>query len=201
MSHISPPDDDSQFRDPTSPAEGQSAEPGQSAERGQSGEPSQWDQPSPVDHTAPIDTSQTQQVPPVPPTPPTPPQNPYAPSNPYASPNPYATQAPYANQPATYGPPSYQQAGAYRPSAPLTGGTITLLVLSGLTTLGCGFGIVALIFAIIAAAKKDDPAESAKFTRWGWIALVVGFVLTLLVVGVLIAVGLSMSSSSDVSGY
>ena len=172
------------------------------------------------DPTAPIDPSQTQEVPPAPPGPPAtpepsappagagatppPPQNPYATSNPYAPQNPYGGQPPAgygAQPPAGYGPPTYQPAGAYRAPAPLTGSTITLLVLSGLTTIGCGFGIVALIFAIIAAAKKDDQAESAKFTRWGWIALVVGFVLTLLVIGVVIAVGLSVGSSSDVSGY
>ena len=34
-----------------------------------------------------------------------------------------------------------------------------------------------LVFAIIAATKKDQPADSAKYTRWGWIAFVVGLVL------------------------
>ena len=80
-----------------------------------------------------------------------------------------------------YGAPGYGQPTYAAPQS-LSGNTIALLVVSGLTTFGCGFGIVALVFAIIAATKKDQPAESAKYTRWGWIALVVGLVLVIVIV-------------------
>jgi hypothetical protein len=84
----------------------------------------------------------------------------------------------------------------------LSGSTITLLVISGLTTLGCGFGIVGLVFAIIAAAKKDQPAESAKYTRWGWIAVAAGFVLAILVgVAIFALAATTGTSSSFNSGY
>ena len=106
-----------------------------------------------------------------------------------------------------YGTPGYGAPGyagpAYAAPQSLSGSTIALLVVSGLTTLGCGFGIVALIFAIIAAAKKDQPTEADKFTRWGWIALVVSFVLAVLVIigfFVLIAVGSTSGSTFD-TGY
>jgi hypothetical protein len=142
---------------------------------------------------------------------PPPPPNPYggAPGasqpGPYAPP-PYPTQgqvhqAGYPGAPS-YGAPGYGAPGYAAPRS-LSGNTIALLVVSGLTTLGCGFGIVALIFAIIAATKKDEPAAAAKFTRWGWIALVVGFVLAVLaIVGIiaLAAVGTNSGPSFD-TGY
>ena len=129
-------------------------------------------------------------------------------------PNPYArqqyptqgqVQGGYAGAPP-YGAPAYGAPGYGTPTyaAPqsLSGSTIALLVVSGLTTLGCGFGIVALIFAIIAAAKKDQPADSAKYTRWGWIAFGVGLLLSVIVIGVVIA-GLAVSGGTSTydSGY
>jgi hypothetical protein len=83
----------------------------------------------------------------------------------------------------------------------LSGNTIALLVVSGLLTLGCGVGIVALIFGIIAATKKNEPVESAKFTRWGWIALVATFVLAVVAIVFLVAVGLVASNTSTSTGY
>jgi hypothetical protein len=148
------------------------------------------------------------------PPPPPPPHNPYA-SSPGAAPqNPYGGQPQYPTQgqvqqgygaaPAygapVYGAPGYGQPTYAAPQS-LTGNTITLLVISGLTTIGCGFGIVALVFAIVAAAKKDQPAESAKYTRWGWIALVAGLVLTILVVVIFVVAIAGSSSSSYNSGY
>jgi hypothetical protein len=84
----------------------------------------------------------------------------------------------------------------------LSGNTIALLVVSGLMTLGCLVGVVGLVFGIIAATKKDQPAESAKYTRWGWIA--VGVTLALAVVGIVAFVALvatTGTSSSFDSGY
>jgi uncharacterized membrane protein len=81
----------------------------------------------------------------------------------------------------------------------MSGSTIALLIVGGLTTLSCGFGILGLIFGIIAAAKKDEPVESAKFTRWGWIAVVAGLVLSIIAViafFALVAVGSSGYDSS-----
>jgi hypothetical protein len=101
---------------------------------------------------------------------------------------------------AAYGAPGYGQPTYAAPQS-MSGNTITLLVISGLTTIGCGFGIFALIFAIIAAAKKDQPAESAKYTKWGWIAL--GVTLALLIVAVVAVVALASTSGSSNfdSGY
>lgn len=156
----------------------------------------------------------------VPPGPP--PQNPYgvppAQAGPLAAgPQPTGAQAgtpsPYGapgyGQPGYgapgYGPPAYGAPGyappGYAPPRSLSGNTIALLIVSGLTTLGCGFGIVALIFAILAATHKDEPPASAKFTRWGWIALVAGFVLAVAVLIIaLIAFGLSANSTNYNSG-
>jgi hypothetical protein len=107
-----------------------------------------------------------------------------------------------------YGQPVYPQPGAgygmppggYQPPASLSGNTIALLVVSGLLTFGCFVGIVPLIFAIIAATKKDQPAESAKYTRWGWIAM--GTVVLLAVIGIVIFVSIAMiASTSSSTGY
>jgi hypothetical protein len=153
--------------------------------------------------------------------PPPPPQNPYATppapgstaQNPYASElpsgqpahdaaSPYGSPPAYGSQSGSYGTaPAYGQA-TYGQSNQMSGNTIALLVVSGLTTLGCGFGIVALVFAIIAATKTQEPAQQAKFTKWGWIALVAGFVLLLLLAGVLIAVAIASSGGSSFdTGY
>jgi len=99
-----------------------------------------------------------------------------------------------------YGAPAYG-APAYAAPRSLSGNTIALLVVSGLTTLGCGFGIVALVLGIIAAAKKDDPTASAKFTRWGWIALAVGLVLAVVVIGIVIALAVSTGTTTYDSSY
>ncbi len=113
-------------------------------------------------------------------------------------------QGGYAGAPA-YGAPGYGAPGHGSPTyaAPqsLSGNTIALLVVSGLTTVGCGFGIVALVFAIIAAAKKNEPAASAKYTKWGWIAFAVGLLLAVIVVGVVIALAVTTSPTTSDSGY
>ncbi len=109
-------------------------------------------------------------------------------------------QGGYAGAPA-YGAGGYGSPTYAAPQS-LSGNTIALLVVSGLTTIGCGFGLVGLIFAIIAATKKDQPAESAKYTKWGWIAVIVGFVLSILVIVAVIAIAIASDSGSSYdSGY
>jgi hypothetical protein len=161
---------------------------------------------------------------------PPPPQNPYAapapgaapPPNPYGAPYPTQEQVQAAQQgaygqPQPYGQPAYGQPqygqpqpygygappGGYAAPTPLSGNTIALLVVSGLLTLGCGVGIVALVLGIIAATKKDEPVESAKYTRWGWIALVAMIALGVVVIGLITAIAIigSSSSSSSMMGY
>jgi hypothetical protein len=208
-----PRNDDEQFRDPTAPSFGAPAQdPDVEDAPGKDGPPTEQ-----------VPTGSTQQLPTppggdVPPPPPNPYAAPPAPGagggsgeNPHAS-QPYPTQGQVqAGQAGGYGPPppGYGQAGGYG-AAPQPGGypaprqmsgnTIALLVVSGLTTLGCGFGIVALIFAIIAATKSDQPAEQAKYTRWGWIAEVVGLAFVIIAVVLVVIFGIALSSSSS-SGY
>ncbi len=102
-----------------------------------------------------------------------------------------------------YGAPGYGGApgypGPYAPSRPLSGATIALLVVSGLGTLFGGWGIPALILGIIAAARKDEPSTSASLTRWGWIALVVCFVLAVVAVILLVALATSFSTNNSFS--
>jgi hypothetical protein len=69
----------------------------------------------------------------------------------------------------------------------MSGNTIALLVVSGLATISCGVGIIALVFAIIAATKNDEPAEQAKFTRWGWWALGITIIVAVVAVVLFIA--------------
>lgn len=157
-----------------------------------------------------------------------PPQNPFAspaegaPRSPYTAPPagagpqpPYG--APYPPPPQAaggpgagpgYGPPGYGAPGyggapgypsPYAPSRPLSGATIALLVVAGLGTLSGGWGIPALILGIIAAARKDEPSTSASLTRWGWIALVVCFVLAVVAVILLIALAASFSTNNSFS--
>lgn len=138
------------------------------------------------------------------------PQSPYAtpPQNPYATPpqNPYASAPPPPASP--YGQPPYGQTpygappAAYAAPAQMSGSTIALLIVGGLTTLSCGFGILGLIFGIIAAAKKDQPVESAKYTRWGWIAVIAGLVLSIIAVIAFVAlIAVGSSSSNFNTGY
>lgn len=117
---------------------------------------------------------------------------------PYGS-APYGS-APYGSAPAygapAYGAPAYGTPAQGSPAS-LSGSTIALLVVSGLLTLGaCGTGIPALVFAIIAVTKKDEAAEAAKWTRWGWIALGVTVAVVVIAVAGLFALALSTGSSS-----
>ena len=61
---------------------------------------------------------------------------------------------------------------------------MVLTVLSGLGTVSCCLFLApALIFGIVALTKQsNDPAGSAKMTRYGWIAFGVAMVLAVLAV-------------------
>jgi hypothetical protein len=121
-------------------------------------------------------------------------QVPPPPQNPYGTP---AYDTPAYGAPASgglaYGTP------VYSPPQSISGNTIALLVVSGLLTLGCGLGLVGPILGIIAAARKDAPATSAKLTQWGWIALVVCFLIAVVVVVVAFAIIATTSHSSTYS--
>lgn len=128
------------------------------------------------------------------PTPPGPGANPYG-SAPYGS-APYGS-APYGSAP--YGSAPGYVTPAHGSPASLSGSTIALLVVSGLLTLGgCGTGIPALVFAILAVTKKDEPAEASKWTRWGWIAL--GITVAIVIVGIVGVFALAVTTGTS-SGY
>ena len=207
MSETPRNDDEQQFRDPTAPSYDPAPEdPGvQDEPRGETARDagSTWSGTTPTEQ---VPTGSTQQLP----TPPggdvpPPPQNPYQVQA--------GQPGGYGPPPPGYGPPppgGYGQAGGYgAPPAPggyaaprqMSGNTIALLVVSGLTTLGCGFGIVALVFAIIAATKTDQPAEQAKYTRWGWIAEVAGLAFVVIAIVLVVIFGVAMSSSGSSGGY
>jgi uncharacterized BrkB/YihY/UPF0761 family membrane protein len=84
----------------------------------------------------------------------------------------------------------------------MSGNTIALLVVSGLLTLGgCGVGIVALVFGILAATKNNEPQEQAKFTRWGWWALGITVLLAILAIVAVVVIAAVGSSTSTGGGY
>ena len=124
-----------------------------------------------------------------------------APSQPGYGTTPYGSapgdQPGYGNAPGYGSAPGYGTP-AHGSPASLSGSTIALLIVSGLLTIGgCGMGIPALVFAILAVTKKDQPAEASKWTRWGWIALGVTLVLAILaVVAVVVLAGVSTNSGT-----
>ena len=191
---------DDVYRDPTAPSEAPSYGPPSS-----SGTPERTEQLPTGGDTQQVPSSSSFPPPPPPPGAGSAPQNPYAtppagnaPQNPYAAPaagTAYPSQSEVAQggapgtppppgygQAPAYGQPAYGQAPAYgNPGGSLSGNTIALLIVSGLLTIGgCGVGIPALVFAIIAVTKKDQASEMGKWTRWGWIALGVTVLLVVL---------------------
>jgi Na+/proline symporter len=104
--------------------------------------------------------------------------------------------APYGGQ-AGYAPSPYAQ-----PRGTTNTSAIALLVVSGLSTLvGCFFAIPALVLGILAVAKQNQsPQDSAKYTRWGWIAYAIA--VAFVVIGAIIAVVLFATTSGSTStGY
>jgi hypothetical protein len=134
-------------------------------------------------------------------------QSPYAAGQQPARPAPGTGQGyPYGQQPP-YGQQGYGQAqpygygqSPYAPARKTNGSAIALLIVSGVSTLfGCILAIPAVILAILALVKQDDsPSDSARLSRWGWIAY--GIAVALVVVGGIITIAV-LASTSSVSGY
>lgn len=131
------------------------------------------------------------------------------------APYPYGGQPAYGQQQG-YGQPGYGQQGHGQPgqqpqpygygspyARPRQTNTsaIVLLIVSGLSTLfGCLLAIPAVILAIMGLVKQDDsPTESARFTRWGWIAYAIA--VGLVIVGGIIAIAIFASTSSSTTGF
>lgn len=110
---------------------------------------------------------------------------------------PYGQAPPPAPQPYGYGAPP-----AYATGTPTTNSSaLTLTILSGVSIMFCGGLLVipALVLGIIGLTKQSsEPAESAKFTRWGWIAFAAGWVLSIFLIIAFFAV--FIASASDMSG-
>jgi hypothetical protein len=92
-------------------------------------------------------------------------------------------------QPAGYGTPQY---GGY-PQPPATpGSTIALVIVSGLFTLGCLFGIASLILGIIALTKvRTELDECKRLTKIGWI--VFGVLAGVALVAAIVIIGIFAS--------
>lgn len=198
---------DDEYSDPTSPSHDpqwdQSSPP----------PPSEWQSPGASDgqQTDPSDSGTYG----TPPPPPPPPGSPYPPQgeSPYGA-SPYGSGA-YGSPPPSSSQPGATQPGATPPSpgpygdpntpygAPPPGyytqgpaqsntSALVLTILSGIGIFACcGVTVVSLILGIIGLTKQaSDPVQSAKLTKWGWIAF--GVSLGLAVLGfVLYIVGLA----------
>ena len=136
----------------------------------------QWDRSTPLPPPVPP-FSGTYGAPPPPPYGAAPGQPPYgaAPGQP-----PYGAapgSSPYGDPNAPYGapPPGYY---SQAPSQTNTS-ALVLTILSGLGIFACcGVTIVSLVLGILGLTKQaTDPAQSAKLTKWGWIAFAAGLVL------------------------
>lgn len=87
---------------------------------------------------------------------------------------------------------------AYTPGNQRTSPAVVLLIVAGVSTLvGLFFAIPAVILAILGVVnQRESPARSAKLTRWGWIAYVIGAGLMLLA-GVALVVVASYAASGN----
>jgi hypothetical protein len=144
-----------------------------------------------------------QQPPPYPPYGQQPPQQP-----PYGAQPGYGQQPPYGPggyypgqpfpgypQPPGYATPAY---GGYPQPTPTPGSTIALVVVSGILTLSCLFGIPSLVIGIVALTKVNtNIAETRRLTRIGWITLAVIGGIAIIAAIVLIAVAISQDSSNS----
>lgn len=145
------------------------------------------DAPTTPDHQAQPD-QQDPAAPPVPPlsgtygTPPPPSGSPYPPEG---QQSPYGA-SPYGDPNAPYGTPP---PGYYTQAPPQSNtSALVLTILSGIGMFACcGVTIVSLILGIVGLTKQaTDPVQSAKLTKWGWIAFAVG--LGLAVIGFIVYV-------------
>jgi hypothetical protein len=111
---------------------------------------------------------------------------------------PYGGAPPYGYaypQPPGYATPPY---GGYSQPMPTPGSTIALVVVSGICTLGCLFGIPSLVLGIIALTKVNtNIAETRRLTRIGWIVFGVLAALAVTAIIVFFAVAVTSDTSSD----
>lgn len=107
--------------------------------------------------------------------PPPPPPSPYPPQG--QPPQGQYGASPYGAPASPYGtpPPNYYQSGPAQSNT----SALVLTILSGIGMFTCcGVTVVSLILGIIGLTKQaNDPVQSAKLTKWGWIAFAVGLVL------------------------
>lgn len=115
------------------------------------------------------------------------------PAYPYQQPG-----VPYGSPPApAYGPPP-----AYGSAPTNNASAIILTIVSGVSLVFCGGLLVipALIFGIMALTKQSsDPEGSRRLTRNGWIAYVIGILVTILAIVGIIAFFVSSSSNPGYS--
>jgi hypothetical protein len=97
-------------------------------------------------------------------------------------------------QPPGYGTPPY---GGYPQPTPTPGSTIALVVVSGICTLGCLFGIPSLVLGIIALTKVNtDIQETRRLTKIGWIVLAILGALAIIAIVVIIIVAVATADTS-----
>lgn len=88
--------------------------------------------------------------------------------------------SPYGDPSSPYGapPPAYYQ----QAPSQTNNSALVLTILSGIGIFACcGVTIVSLVLGIIGLTKQaTDPVQSAKLTKWGWIAFAAGLVLAVL---------------------
>ncbi|WP_017538675.1 MULTISPECIES: hypothetical protein [Nocardiopsis] len=92
-------------------------------------------------------------------------------------------QYPYGQQPAGPPPPAPYGVPMENPEIePLRGGAIAALVTSAISLMLCGSlgGIIGIVFGILALVEKQDADKVRRFTKYSWIATIVGIVLMVL---------------------
>jgi hypothetical protein len=128
-----------------------------------------------------------------------PPPPPYGQAYPQQYPQPYPQQPgyyPYSHgypQPPGYATPPY---GGYPQPSPTPGSSIALVVVSGILTLGCLFGIPSLVIGIVALTKVNtNIAETRRLTRIGWITLAI--IGTIAIVGLVVLIAVAISHDNN----
>lgn len=128
-------------------------------------------------------------------SPPPPPIDPYA--APQPSYDPYAAGGAQAQQ---GGYPPYQVPGqwqappvAYGTPPPQNTSALVLTILSGIATLTCCLPmVVSLVMGIMALSKNsEDPEGSRRLTKWGWIVFGVCLALSVIAIGIFIAIAIA----------
>jgi hypothetical protein len=75
---------------------------------------------------------------------------------------------------------------------------VTLLVVAGISSMvGCFLAIPGAILGIFAVVHQADRVRSAKFTRWGWTAYVIGATLTAIAGIALMGIAMYAETGND----